>query len=806
MKPEFALILSSDGIVLLKREADDWYRVGAASLGSSTFTNDLKDLRKVGENLIAGDINCKVVIPDDQIRYLTIETGEISPEKRLIWARQALEGATPYAVNDLAFDLSIDNTQTHIAAVARETLDEAESFAYEHGFFPTSFVASPTNHPYVGEPFFGTSQYSSGAAHTGEDKAIVETSPHPFRQNNNDDSAPDITSVATIPPAPSATPHIDSAPLSLTPDIQVYDETSAGETSASAIGFSSRRHSAAAQETQPVSSPLIGADVHDNSEIPAAPVSGPIPSPQTALQMSGTRRLPPNPALRATSAPAKAKRIAAPSALATNGIKGGKSKKSATASTARTVITAAACVTCAVAVWATASHLPSLWGDLDEADLVTPKDTVPVPVIEPVTPTQTSPSLVEDTTNASPHVITSADLPLQVTEAGTTAPAHDDPLVEELPEPHLINKLLQEYKYHTSHDAPSALKLDNSSQNDDLPSIEGLAQTKNTDATLQSIKDTTKYAATGIWQHEPKLISAPKVESLTNVTLVKATVNSLADREKIFPVTLQHNVVLATDTPPTPVSPPPAPSQVFDLDERGLVKASKTGTITPDGIMVYSGRPGSLPPAVPDRTSVQESLPLIASAPLPTEIGKRPLLRPQRATETLQPSSPSNKRPRLRPKNFQAQARAINTTLAAVIADTRIENEIISQSQQNTVVAIGTRPKARPANFANLLKASKQEQTSVVSNGAGTQPTLQSSTSVSRQATERNALNLRRLNLIGISGSSSNRRALIRLPSGRYIKVKVGDRIDGGRVIAISDNKVQYRKGNSNTTLEMPRG
>ncbi|MEC9251008.1 MAG: HAD hydrolase-like protein, partial [Pseudomonadota bacterium] len=53
--------------------------------------------------------------------------------------------------------------------------------------------------------------------------------------------------------------------------------------------------------------------------------------------------------------------------------------------------------------------------------------------------------------------------------------------------------------------------------------------------------------------------------------------------------------------------------------------------------------------------------------------------------------------------------------------------------------------------------------------------------------TLRNAINLNRINLIGVYGQPSDRRALVRLSNGRYRKVKVGDRIDGGRVLAIGD-------------------
>ena len=83
-------------------------------------------------------------------------------------------------------------------------------------------------------------------------------------------------------------------------------------------------------------------------------------------------------------------------------------------------------------------------------------------------------------------------------------------------------------------------------------------------------------------------------------------------------------------------------------------------------------------------------------------------------------------------------------------------------------------------------------------------PEVPSSTLVARQATERNALRLNRVTLIGVYGSPNQRRALVRLPSGRYLKVQVGDRLDGGQVAAIDRDAVRYVKSGRNHVIEMP--
>ncbi len=817
MTPEFALILSSDGIVLLKREAKDWSRIGAASLGSETFTNDLENVRKTGQDLSAGTLYCKLVIPDDQIRYLTIETGDIPKEQRFAWARQALEGATPYAVNDLAFDLSADGAQTHIAAVALETLDEAENFAYEHGFTPSCFVASPTAHSYLGEPFFGARKHFPDAKQTGNTTAIVESALLDDDQN----LAQPIAKPNILPPAPIEATLDGVAPFPLSPEVQIYDEAPALSDPLAPIGFSSRRQSPLsgtikdpAPEFSPVAPDTHLQDSPAVATIPAAPVSGHIPSPYASRESDTRLATPPlNPALRATSAPAKATRIAAPSVILEDEIKNARPLKP-TSSTTRVVFGALACGACAATVWAASVHLPPLlWENLDEADLITPQNTISAPIITSDTlttaPSQSGTISAQDpSTTASSSAPVSQnknDLALHKTDAETLAPTQEV-LVPDLPEPQLINRSLQQTENHTRHDTPANLGNKIAPQKDSLPNTENLTTAGGSDQKLQNLQSITQYAATGIWQQEPKLPSPLQAKSLTNIILASASTGASESPIKTAPYSLQTKDLLGTDKTLSPLVNPPTPSQVFNFDERGLVTASRQGSINPDGVMIYDGQSGPFPPTVPDRSPVQETSSEQDTTSLAAVTGKRPRLRPQRAVETVPQITLSQKRPRLRPKTLQLQANAIDAALASVIADTRIETEIIAQStKQNSVIVKGARPKLRPANFSNRLNASKQ-QNIVASNSAGPQPNLKSPASVSRQATESNALNLRRLNLIGISGSPSNRRALIRLPSGRYVKVKIGDRIDGGRVIAISDNQVQYRKGNNNTTLQMPRG
>lgn len=75
---------------------------------------------------------------------------------------------------------------------------------------------------------------------------------------------------------------------------------------------------------------------------------------------------------------------------------------------------------------------------------------------------------------------------------------------------------------------------------------------------------------------------------------------------------------------------------------------------------------------------------------------------------------------------------------------------------------------------------------------------------MAKQATFANAINLARINLIGTYGTDSRRYALVRQPNGNYRKVRVGDRLDGGTVKAITETEVRYQKGGRLISLKMP--
>ncbi|MTJ04069.1 MAG: hypothetical protein FH759_05155 [Sediminimonas qiaohouensis] len=234
MKPNFALTLSFDGIGLLHRVPSGWHLVGEVGLSSDDLAGELAVLRRTAQRLDSSGLSCKLVIPNEQIRYLTIDTPDEDDAARAQAASDAMDGATPYAVDELRIDWAADGERTHVAAVAQETLQEAEDFALEHQFGPVSFVAIPPDGAFVGEVFFGAcSQVKDPVERDLDPIHIVGMAHLPAAGEPLFDTAKppqDASDAPTIPPAPNAKATPEQSADQETPDKPAKSEAPAKKT------------------------------------------------------------------------------------------------------------------------------------------------------------------------------------------------------------------------------------------------------------------------------------------------------------------------------------------------------------------------------------------------------------------------------------------------------------------------------------------------------------------------------------------------------------------------------------------------
>lgn len=217
MKPRFALNLTPEAANLLRRMPDGWEDVGSVRFDAPDLTEALARLRAEAGSLAAGEeIATKVVIPNSQILYTTVQAPGPDRGSRRRQIREGLDGLTPYEVKDLVYDFEIEGDSVRLAVVARETLDEAESFAETHGFNPLSFVAIPEFGQFPREPWFGILSTAQRRLPKGEK---VERDAEPIRivmaaaavlpPIAGTDDLPDATPEAPAEPAPATVPPAD---------------------------------------------------------------------------------------------------------------------------------------------------------------------------------------------------------------------------------------------------------------------------------------------------------------------------------------------------------------------------------------------------------------------------------------------------------------------------------------------------------------------------------------------------------------------------------------------------------------------
>lgn len=137
-------------------------------------------------------------------------------------------------------------------------------------------------------------------------------------------------------------------------------------------------------------------------------------------------------------------------------------------------------------------------------------------------------------------------------------------------------------------------------------------------------------------------------------------------------------------------------------------------------------------------------------------------------------------------------------------------------------VAASLRPDARPSQFAAVVQRSLAARQAAAAPAAAVPaaapapepvqtaraavspvPAIPTSASVAREATQARAINLRQINLIGVMGTPSNRRALVRLSNGNVVTVRVGETLDGGQVVAIGDSELRYIRRGRDVVLRL---
>ncbi|WP_372884200.1 hypothetical protein [Shimia sp.] len=847
MKPTIALSLSFEGIGLLCRVREGWHLIGEVPLGAEDLAADLQALRDMAEQSEGADFRSKLVLPNDQIKYLALDTGRLSRSRREAAAVAALEESTPYQAQDLAYDIVAKGRITHVAAVARETLAEAEAFAVEHAFNPLCFVAIPPEGEFPGEPVFGLTEAAKtllNGATLEQDTAVIRiTGSGPLAAQAELD-------LEAAPEEPRPAP---AEPASAAPAAQVREDTAAPETAQKAAESAcdaTAKNGRAASGTPPEARPETRQENWPENQ----PETLPEMSPETAPGAAPEAPQPETAAAEATEAP-----VSAFSSIRARRDDGGTPAATTLGAAERSVAgTNAPGLPAATLPRTPHSEAPLHFdpasviaglrsspepdepeaaetagngrasksffsrhrGKADKAGK--PEATAAAETHKEAAPPQSERHRLtmfgarDGAVRGKPrHLGLVLTLILLAFLAGVALWASlflDEGLAGLLrrePVPQIAELEVESTQIEAEAVETAALAPVGADSVTDSAEIEALEEAAEelidsaeieaeTDiihpSALSEIEAEARYAVTGIWQRAPHQSETPPLDS-TDTLYVTSIDRLLATRDA---VALTETRLHARQDQPMarPNNPPPAGTR-FELDANGLVQARPEGAMAPSGVMVYLGRPAALPGSFPERqpapglSFTPETIALFAR--------KRPRARPDGLIESNQRASYGGRtltelaslRPRPRPALSKAEEEKETTpTEAAVLTSAR--------------------PRSRPDDFAQTVASATPRDpvtaTPAAAAAVAVAPSIPSSASVARQATIQNAISLNKISLIGVYGTTSSRRALVRLSNGRFKKVQVGDRIDGGEVAAISDTELRYVKSGKNVVLKMPKG
>lgn len=921
MKPNFALSLSFDGIRLLHRVSGGWHLVGEVALDTEDMGAELGQLRRTALALDSTGLRTKLLLPNEQIKYFAID----NPRAEQADVEAALDGVTPYAVEDLVYDYSQGGGRTYVAAVALETLAEAESFATGFKLNPVCFAAVPDDFSFVGEAFFGATEHARitdpDNLPTKDDEAVsIIGRAHMPEPENTAPLAAETPTVApteaptetltetlaetlaeALPEAPEPSPEVvpveppveaaaidPETVLDLPEDLSEVAEAMAAQSdlfpdltpeapqaetaeqeAAQEVVFSSRARPAIADE--PDRAPAAPA--------PAAPpteVDG-----RTEPTFASRARKPAPPPAEPTLSAAPEPSSAAP-AVVTDTAPVGDAPQLAASRDAAPVNAAPA------PTMPNAGQAPKITFDpveikasktgaeIDIAALqsglretVEPKSKIKLPSFgilkagaallrtRPAKKAKTEQKKAETpaaTKEAERLTVFGARKPqkavggkprfllllltlgllLFMAAIAAWATWSDDTLArwirgdapvtqfaeetEVLPVPEISDEALFDLETAAADASEEPVAAAETTQ-ETAPQPAAVTGTILTPAEAQRI-----YAATGVWQRAPRLPFLPRTSSSDDVVIPAIDPVTIGTDAVALPVAFPPDALIFAPTNP------PAIGTVFPRDDSGFILATPEGTLLPDGVLIFAGRPDLVPPLrplaqAPDTDASVETALATADNPL---AGLRPQARPAGLVEQIERNELggftvdelATLRPRARPAGLVptpdpavesavagAVTAATTTDVAAIAAAIATAAPAPSPVVGATAraVAASPRPDLRPRNIAQIVNAAASAPAPVaVTSSATIQPTGSIPRSVASAATDDNAINLRDLNLIGIAGSSNNRTAIIRLTNGRFVRVGVGDQFNGGQVTAISESAINYVKNGRTFGLEMP--
>jgi hypothetical protein len=764
IKPKFALDLSNDGISLWHRNGGPgWVSLGRVSLNDPNLKPRIAQMRKQAGVAARTNVPVQVRIPRSEILVTKVKLGVLQGDAAVSKARQILDGLTPYKVDDLTFDLGAKGVggMAPVAALATSTLQEANDFAIENGFRVVQFTTKCDINEFPRQPrFYLTPPRRLSPVLKWAAAAVVVlgfgVGAYEFWPQSEPDTPTAQVSAVVVseePVAPAADPHEK-------PEAKLV-----------------------LAKVQPIT--------------PVKPAS--LPEPDLPVV-----QVDPNTPLVTPVFAGKAPLVDAPFRL------------SSPLERRKAGITQAS---------------------LDESFLQ--EAVARKPGYQPgATPAPVYLARTGDALGAAALALRQ-DTPGTTDLAGLQLVSRSSPLstrtLSNLPSPSEVSGiLLASISTFSVADQLEAEALARATlvtpTPQGAPNSDGILVFSGRPPGFGSWRDhvnppvpvnplagfRSRARPAGLVVLQPSAPEAPLVPADTtsgqDPTLVSLADPALAGRQ----ASTQPDNLITPEVAVEEVTPPEAeaPSLLALADPALAVKRARA---RPDNLVIPEVASEEVSPSEAEAPSL---LALADPALAVKRARARPdnLVIPEVASEEVAPpeaDAPSllaladpalaGKRARARPRNLRVFA------LAAPKADASdtVPSGSIFAGATRLAVAISTRPRIKPANLSAVIKRLRATrpsgQVASLAPNAGPKvlniPTI---TSVTEQATVKSKFSKSRMSLVGVYGTSSSRRALVRLPGGKYVKVKTGDKVSGWKISAIGETSLRIRKGSKDQVLRMP--
>ena len=807
METRWGLDLDMSAVRLMRRDGNAWSEFAVEKIDGP----DIEDrLTAMIANI---DTQVALFLPGEQILYTTVDLGPVGNTRAQI--ERAMDGRTPYALDELDLDWEMTaSSSARVAAIALDTLDEAAAFAEVRGLSVSAYSSLATEEDFPRLPNFRgppvNAMVASEAAvpvATDQDDVQFTTARKPSRPPTSPSApaqaeapiapTPEATEDAVLPTvAPPAKPPAPNVPKrAATPDGPVVRVDNATPVMS------------VKSPTQPLN--------------PGVPINAPMSPPRVRTDIA------------ASTVSGSAASLTPPAASV-------KVRRGGSVASTAMIFAAAFLLTVGIAalVWtwlplspgSTPTPAPSAQSGENEVPIVPETEFAAAPVPKEAE-IAVAPPLPEEVT--APEAPTEPEVTATETPEAEAAPEiallPEEPEAPEPPIETVVEDVAPEVP-----DVPQPFaQLDIAAP--ELPEAGTAPQKLATLATAPTGTDAPRLPTTFRLGERPPAYDPNAPLPVTPSALAGIAVTAPFPGPEPDTLETTDDIYIASIESSELASDAIALPSIFGLsaDDLPQISTAPSTDTEPAGLETAALVPDEklLPSQEIDdamAAAVAEALADALAGPaglIPTKLAsalppRAPKARPGGFVEDIERdqfggrtrNELSGFRPPPRPASAQSDATAAPAPPSEL------------------AIALSLSPRARPQNFGSLVTAARVQQeaerlsatvnpsapdtSSAIEAALDDTPAVQqqprlnipTTASVARQATIENAIRLNKVNLVGVYGAVSDRRALVRLPSGRYVKVKVGDRVDGGTVAQITESQLLYRKGNRTLALEMPKG